>query len=304
MSSSICPCSGGRVRTPSSRPSSAVEQFVDAASAHRDGRDDGHAEFARQQRGIEFSPSRLAMSIMLSAITIGRPSAISSSAKRRCFSRFDASTTTTIASGQPLALLLPGHDVAGDLLVGASRAQAVGAGQVDHFDRAAVGQRQPARHALDGDAGIIADLLPRAGERVEQRALARIGIADERDQRRAVVIPFGTLRQDADRPDRARRPSAAAHRHAADPAGERPAAQRRAVEHLDRRRPRRSRVRAAGAPRAATARPSRSRRRSRTRAQGADWREVHVSFLRLIINNAAPAPAHRAQTDRDSAAGR
>src|SRR3546814_14726015 len=38
------------------------------------------------------------------------------------------------------------------------------------------------RLSLDGDPGIIGDLLPRAGERVEQARLAGIGIADERDR--------------------------------------------------------------------------------------------------------------------------
>jgi len=46
------------------------------------------------------SPSRVAMSIMLSAITIGVPTSISSSAKGRCCSRFEASSTTIIASSR------------------------------------------------------------------------------------------------------------------------------------------------------------------------------------------------------------
>nr|GFD59163.1 hypothetical protein [Tanacetum cinerariifolium] len=37
--------------------------------------------------------------------------------------------------------------------------------------------------ALDGDPGIIADLLAGAGQGIEQRALAGIGIADQRHQR-------------------------------------------------------------------------------------------------------------------------
>src|SRR3546814_3782566 len=35
--------------------------------------------------------------------------------------------------------------------------------------------------ALHRDAGIVAHLLPRAGERVEQRRLSCIGVADKRD---------------------------------------------------------------------------------------------------------------------------
>ena len=87
---------------------------------------------------------------------------------------------------QPLALLLAEQHVAGDRFVGAGRIEAVGAGQVDQFDRRAVGQDGPADVALDRHARIIADLLPGAGQRVEQGALAGIGIADDRDQRQRV----------------------------------------------------------------------------------------------------------------------
>ena len=49
--------------------------------------------------------------------------------------------------GQPLALLRADHDVARHALVGAGGFEAVGAGQVDQLDRAAVVERQPARRA-------------------------------------------------------------------------------------------------------------------------------------------------------------
>ena len=87
--------------------------------------------------------------------------------------------------GPPLAVLLAEEDVAGDRFVGAGGIEAIGAGKVDQFDRTAIAEHQPARLPLDRDAGIIADLLPRAGQRVEQRALAGIGAADDRDQREA-----------------------------------------------------------------------------------------------------------------------
>ena len=96
-----------------------------------------------------------------------------------------ASVTADGAAYYPrIARLLAEHDVAGDALVGAGGIQAVGAGQVDQLDRPPVGQRHAPRMALHGHARIIAHLLARAGERVEQGALAGIGIADQRDQRR------------------------------------------------------------------------------------------------------------------------
>jgi hypothetical protein len=84
---------------------------------------------------------------------------------------------------KPLALLAADDDVASHFLVGTRWVEAIGAGKIDQLDRTAVGEREAPRFALDGDAGIIADLLPCAGEHVEQGALAGIGIADDRDQR-------------------------------------------------------------------------------------------------------------------------
>ena len=129
--------------------------------------------------------------------------------------------------GLALALLPAEQDVAGDRFVGARRIEAVGAGQVDHLDRAAVGQHQPARMPLDGDAGIIADLLARAGQRIEQRALAGIGIAGDGDERERV---HWLERGDADRagvlaPDR--------DGHPADADRDRIAAERPEVQRLD-----------------------------------------------------------------------
>ena len=93
--------------------------------------------------------------------------------------------------GLALALLLAEQHVPRDGFVGAGGFETVGAGQVDHLDGTSVGERQPARMALDGDAGIVADLLARAGERVEQRALAGIGIAGDGDERERVHLVIG-----------------------------------------------------------------------------------------------------------------
>ena len=85
--------------------------------------------------------------------------------------------------GALLALLTAQHDVARHRLVEARGGQAVGAGKVDQRQRSAVGEAGMARLPLDGDTGIIGYLLPRAGQRVEQARLTRIGIADECDRR-------------------------------------------------------------------------------------------------------------------------
>ena len=77
-----------------------------------------------------------------------------------------------------------GDDVARHPLVGGGGVEAVRAGQIDQLDQPPVAQRGAAGMSLHRHAGVIADLLPRAGQRIEQRALARIGIADQRHQRR------------------------------------------------------------------------------------------------------------------------
>ena len=71
-------------------------------------------------------------------------------------------------------------------LVRARGVEAVGAGEVNEFNRAAVGQSQAAGMALDGDARIIADLLARAGERVEQGAFAGIGTTGDSNERERI----------------------------------------------------------------------------------------------------------------------
>src|SRR3546814_13995984 len=69
--------------------------------------------------------------------------------------------------GARLARLAAEYDVARHRLVEARGGQAVGSGQVDQRQRAAVGEARVPCLALDGDPGIIGDLLPRASQGVE-----------------------------------------------------------------------------------------------------------------------------------------
>ena len=77
----------------------------------------------------------------------------------------------------------PEHGVDGDLFVLRPRAEAVGAGQVDQVDRADAVELDHLGRARDGHAGVVADLDVGAGERVEERGLARVGIAGDQDHR-------------------------------------------------------------------------------------------------------------------------
>src|SRR5260370_403253 len=70
--------------------------------------------------------------------------------------------------------------VARDGLVRRAGREGIRAGKIDELDRFAVLRVGLAHLLLDGDAGIVADLLFQAGERVEQRALAAVRVADQR----------------------------------------------------------------------------------------------------------------------------
>ena len=77
------------------------------------------------------------------------------------------------------------EDISGDLFVERLRAEAVRARQVEHGDRRVLrGAEQAAFLTLDGHARVIADLCAQAGQRVEQRGLAAVGVAGQDDARR------------------------------------------------------------------------------------------------------------------------
>jgi len=102
---------------------------------------------------------------------------------------------------------------------------------------ATVAEYQAPRLSFHGDAGIVADLLARAGQRIEQGALAGIGVADQRHQRRDVHCPTNlevtNLAGERGNMDGAGHGTAQRDRHPADPARDRSLAERRAVQDLD-----------------------------------------------------------------------
>ncbi len=128
-------------------------------------------------------PWRWAMSYMLSASTNGRPTCFSSRTRRSTRRRLVASATQISTSGAVLAGQAAQHRVAGD----APRRGCGPAGNRCRAGRARAGRaRRAGQHAflpLDGDAGVVGDLLAAAGQGVEQGGLAGIGIADQRQTR-------------------------------------------------------------------------------------------------------------------------
>jgi len=70
--------------------------------------------------------------------------------------------------------------VAGDGFLGRSGQEAVDAGQIHHFDRAA-GARETGGLLFDGHAGIVAHVLVGAGDPIEQARLAAVRVARQQD---------------------------------------------------------------------------------------------------------------------------
>ena len=126
-------------------------------------------------------PRRRAMSIMLSTSSIGRPTCFSSMHEAERDAQVGGVGDAEQQVGRLLRWRPPEHDVAGDLLVGAAPAQRIGAGQIDQIDAMAGRRLEHAGFALDGDARIVGDLLPAAGQRIEQRGLAAVRRADQRE---------------------------------------------------------------------------------------------------------------------------
>ena len=88
------------------------------------------------------------------------------------------SATSTSASGRSMSGVFAGQQVGHHLLVRADRVEAVGAGQVLHGNRDAVGLGG-ADAASDGDARIVAGLGAQPGQLIENAGLAGIGTADQ-----------------------------------------------------------------------------------------------------------------------------
>ena len=125
------------------------------------------------------------MSNMLSTSISGRPVRFSSSTRRMRQPQIGGIGDAEHEIGQRLAGGAAEHDVAGDLLVGAAAAQRIGAGQVDQRHLASARRDERAFLALHRDARIVRDLLPAAGQRIEQRGLAAVRRADQGEMQSA-----------------------------------------------------------------------------------------------------------------------
>ena len=169
----------------------AAKQFLGAAAPHRGRGDHRHAELGRKLCQIDVDAAA-ARDVDHVEDEQHRPAdALQFDHQTERHAKIGGVGDAEQKIGRALAGDAAEHDVAGDLLVGAAAAQRIGARQVDQIDAVAGQRAQHAGFALDGDAGIVRDLLPAAGQRIEQRGLAAVRRADQRE---APCCGFGRRR--------------------------------------------------------------------------------------------------------------
>ena len=173
-------------------PMKPVHDVGKAALPDRDGFDHGHAKFLLEPSSVELQAVALRQVDHIQRDDGGQTEVDKLQGEAEVVVEVGCVDDDQQCLGQPLALLLAEQHIARDRLVGAGRVEAVGAGQINQLDRGSVGQGRLADVALDGDAGIIADFLTRAGQRVEQGAFPGIGVAGDRDQRNGDHAASGT----------------------------------------------------------------------------------------------------------------
>ncbi|OIQ86660.1 hypothetical protein GALL_314680 [mine drainage metagenome] len=170
-----------RPRRAAQRVGQRVEQFVAAASAARDRRDDRHAEVLGQRVGLRLDAGRARFVDHVEHDDQRQPGLDQLGAELQV-----ALQVRRVDDEHDEVDLAAEQVVARDALVLAAAAeQAVDAGQVDQF-RASPLQIDASGTAFDGDAGPVPGLLPGSGQQVEQRRLAAVRVAGQRDHRRVV----------------------------------------------------------------------------------------------------------------------
>ena len=77
-----------------------------------------------------------------------------------------------------------GENVEGNLLVDGTRIKRIRAGKVNDFNFRVAINIEEAGFLVNGDTGIVANLLPKAGQRVEQRRFAGVRVSHQGDSQR------------------------------------------------------------------------------------------------------------------------
>ena len=152
----------------------------------------GQPSSAASRAGSTFMPRLRAMSLRLSATRIGTTQALQLQRQAQPQAQVGGIDHVDDEVGGFLAVQPADHHIARDGLVQRRGRKAVGAGQIEH----AIGSRTRcvmahAFLALDGHARIVGHVLVAAGQSIEQRGLAAVGHAHQRDAQR--ILPRGFL---------------------------------------------------------------------------------------------------------------
>ena len=133
---------------------------------------------------------------MLSRTRVGRPTARTGAASMSWRVRCRESRTSRTASGLGVPGILAAQHIDGDAGIFRVGGERVDAGQVDEGEVVAADAGHEAHALLDGDAGIVGDLLAQAGQAIEKCGFAGVGRADEDDgaQRAVGAASCGRLK--------------------------------------------------------------------------------------------------------------
>ena len=163
----------------------AEQQFIDAAAAHRRRGDDRHAELGRHAVEIDIDAAPRCDVDHVEDEQQRPPDAFELDHQPQGQAEIGGVGDTEQQIRRRLRGETPEHDVARHFFIGTARAQRIGARQIDKTDAAAGRGAQHAGFALDGHARIVRDLLPAAGQRIEQRGLAAVRRSDQSEAPRA-----------------------------------------------------------------------------------------------------------------------
>jgi hypothetical protein len=156
-----------------------LQQLARAVQAHAHRADHGHAQLARQHRAVDLDALALRHVAHVQHQHHGQAQGARLQHQAQVQAQVGSVGHADQQLGHGLARAAAGNHVARHRLVQALGMQAVGARQVQHAHAAPARRGQVALLALDGHAGIVGHLLARAGQQVEQRRLAAVGVAQQ-----------------------------------------------------------------------------------------------------------------------------
>src|SRR5207302_1368436 len=159
-----------------------LRQRALAAGAHRDGRHHRHTERTLERRAVERVAALRGEVAHVEGDDHGPTQALQLQDQAQVEAQVGRVDHAHQQVGRGLGRVPAEHDVAGDGLIECGRLEAVGAGQVDDAEGTAAARTdQSAFLAFDRDARVIGHLLAAARQTVEERSLAAVGDADERE---------------------------------------------------------------------------------------------------------------------------